>query len=211
VLVASGADVLVYRRPQGVLGGQVLAYQTDVYIVFPSGVKDGMGGVKTNPTDKVGVWQIDVAAGTATRTRSSDIVGSMAAGGLWMSPVSGSAIGDSLVRIDVVTGQQVVWFTDPETMIEFLGLDHAGLPIVWTFADGHLDIWRVAAPNQATKFYSVDYTGDPPIFGPEMRQGLLVADDHGVWFGASDGLYIYDTSGFHKVADTSGIPAGPCR
>jgi hypothetical protein len=92
-----------------------------------------------------------------------------------------------------------------------LGVDHAGLPIVWTFADGHLEIWRVAAPNQATNFYSIDYTLTPAIFGPEMQQGLLVADEHGVWFGASDGLYIYDAAGFRKIATTSGIPAGPCQ
>jgi hypothetical protein len=211
VLVATGADQLVYRRPQGVLGGQVLGYQSDVYIVFPSGVKDGAGGVITNPPNQVGVWRIDLAAKTGTRIRSSDIVGSMASGALWITPVSGNQLGDSLDRIDLGTGNQTVWFSDPGRTIQFLGVDNAGLPIVWTFANGHLEIWRVAAPNQATNFYSIDYAGVPAIFGPEMQQGLLVADEHGVWFGASDGLYIYDAAGFRKIATTSGIPSGPCQ
>ena len=207
VLVATGADQLVYRRPQGVIGGQVLGYQAEVYIVFPSGVKDGAGGFITNPPDQVGVWRIDLAAKTGTRIRSSDNAGSMASGALWITPPQG----DSLDRIDLGTGQETVWFSDPGRSIQFLGVDHAGLPIVWTFAGGHLEIWRVAAPNQSTNFYSIDYAGAPAIFGPEMQQGLLVADEHGVWFGASDGLYIYDTAGFRKIATTSGIPAGPCQ
>jgi len=81
----------------------------------------------------------------------------------------------------------------------------------WTFANGHLEIWNLTDPNQATKVYSLDYTGAPHMFGPERQQGLFVADQHGVWFGASDGLYLYDSSGFHQAATVSGIPAGPCE
>jgi hypothetical protein len=211
VLVATGADQVVYPQPKGVLGGQVLGYQADVYIVFPTAVKDGHGGAITNPPSQVGVWKIDVASGTASRILKTDIVGTMAGNTLWMTPPSGNTIGDSLVRLDLGTGQTAVWFTDAGRMIQFLGIDHAGHPIVWTFAGGHLEIWQVAGPNKATNFFTLDYTGAPSIFGPEMQQGLLVADAQGVWFGASDGLYIYDTAGFRKVATTSGIPAGPCQ
>lgn len=210
--VATGADTLIYGRPQGVLGGQVLAYQADgVYIVFPSAVKNGSGGGITNPSDQVGVWRIDDTSGTAIRIRPSDLVGSMAAGALWITSVTGAALDATLVRIDLHTGEQTVWFTEPGRMIQFLGVDVSGSPIVWTFADGHLEIWHITGPNQATNLYSLDYTGAPHIFGPEMQQGLLVADQNGVWFGASDGLYLYDSAGFRQVAVTSGIPAGPCR
>jgi hypothetical protein len=202
---------LIYAEPHGVLGGQVLGYRADgVYIVFPSGVKDGSGGVLANPPEQVGVWRVDDTSGTAVRIRTSDVVGSMAAGALWITPVSGSTLGDSLVRVDLNTAEQTVWFTDQGRMIQFLGVDAAGSPIVWTFANGHLEIWHITAPNQARNIYSLDYTGAPHIFGPEMQQGLLVADQHGVWFGASDGLYLYDSAGFRQVAMTSGIPAGPC-
>ena len=211
VTVATGADELLYRRPKGVRGGQVIGYEAaGVYIVFPTGVKDGTGGVITNPPAQVGIWKVDVAARTAVRIRTSDVVGSMVGGALWVTPISGGEQEDSLVRIDLSTGQQTPWFTEPGQTIQFLGVDNTGLPIVWTFSDGHLEIWRIALPNQATKIYTVDYTGNPPIFGPEMQQGLLTADAHGVWFGAVDGLYIYDAAGFHKVAATAGIPAGPC-
>ena len=211
VLVATGADKLLYRQPHGVVGGQVLGYQADVYIVFPSAVKDGAGGAISNPPDQVGVWKIDVANGTGSRILTSDIAGTMAGDALWMTPASAYTLGDSLVRVDLGTGQATVWFTDPGRMIQFLGVDHSGRPIVWTFAGGHLEIWQVAEPNIATNFFTLDYTGAPSIFGPEMQQGLLVADQHGVWFGASDGLYIYDAAGFRKIATTSGIPAGPCE
>jgi hypothetical protein len=209
VNVATGADVLMYRQPQGVVGGQILGYPADVYIVFSSAVKSGHGGVIANPPDKVGVWKIDVAAGTARRILTSDSAGPMAEGALWSTPSSGST--DSLVRTDLGTGQQTIWFTDPGRMMRFYGVDRAGLPIVETYAGGHLELWRVAAPDQAKKFYSLDYTGAPSLFGPEMQGGLFVTDEHGVWFGTSDGLYLYDGAAFRKVATTSGIPAGPCQ
>ena len=211
VLIATGSDVLVYRRPKGVLGGQVLGYRADPYIVFPSAVKGGKGSVIANPPGQVGVWKVDIASGSASRIRRSDDAGSMVGDALWITPVSGHTLGDSLDRVDLASGQQTIWFTDPGRTIQFLGVDQVGLPIVWTFADGHLEIWRIAAPNQATNFHSIDYTGAAPIYGPEMQQGLLIADQHGVWFGASDGLYIYDGGGFRKIATTSGIPAGPCQ
>lgn len=213
VVVATGADTLLYRRPQSVLGGQVLGYLGGaVYIVFPSGVKDGAGGVTNNPVSQVGVWRIDLGTNAVTRTLASDSDGLMAAGGLWSTPSAGNTLGDSLVETDVNTGQQTTWFSDPGQMMQFLGVDASGLPVVWTFnGTGHLDIWHVRSPNQATIFYSLDYAGAPHVFGPEMQQGLFVADKHGMWFGAADGLWLYDGSNFRQVSSVSGIPAGPCQ
>src|SRR2546421_294297 len=203
--IATGLDTLLYRRPKGVQGGQVLGFlDATIYIVFPAGVKDGTGGVITNPVGQVGVWKIDVGTRVSSRVFTSDQLGVMAAGGLWVA-------GDQLVEVDVVTGQSTVWFKNPTNFMEFLGVDASELPVISTFdGSGHLDIWHLKAPNKATIIYSVDYTGDPPVFGPEMQQGLLVADRNGVWFGAADGLWLYDGTNFRRISSVSGIPAGPC-
>ena len=129
--VATGLDTLIYVRPRDVFGGEVLGYQADsVYIVVPSAVKDGAGGLNSNPADQVGVWRIDDTSGAATRIRPSDIVGSMAAGALWITSISGSPPEGNLVRIDLTTGQETVWFTEPGRTVQFLGADVAGSPIV---------------------------------------------------------------------------------
>lgn len=206
VVVATGADSLLYPRPLGVLGGQVLGYQTGaVYIVFPSAVKNGSGGSIANPPAEVGVWRIDLTTSVAARILTSDSDGLMAGGALWSG-------GSTLVRTDIGTGQQTVWFSDPGQMGQFIGVDNSGLPIVWTFDGlGHLDIWHIESPNRAADIYQLTYAGAPHIFGPERQQGLFVADKHGVWFGASDGLWLYDGSVFRQVSTQSGIPAGPCQ
>lgn len=209
VVIATSADRLLYRDPAGVEGVQVLAYLADgVYVDVPSGVKTGGGGAHLNPPDQVGVWRVDATSGASTRIGPQDVVGSLLGGALWS--VQAVNAGETLVRTDLSSGKQTVWFTDPGRSMQFLGVDHSGLPIVWTFGNGHLEIWHVTAPNKAVSFHALDYAGNPPIYGPETTQGLLVSDDNGVWFGASDGLYLYDTTGFRKVAATTGIPAGPC-
>lgn len=205
VVVATGTDSLAYPRPQGVHGGEVLGYQAgELYFVFPTAVKDGSGGAISNPANQVGVWKLDLATRSATRIFTSDSLGGLAAGALWSS-------GDVVTRVDVSTGQAKVWFRGPSKFMEFFGVDQAGLPIVETFdGAGHLDLWHIESPDKATAFYSLDYTGGPHIFGPEAQQGMFVADNHGVWFGAADGLWLYDGTVFRQVSSVSGIPAGPC-
>ena len=206
VTVITGIDGVVFRQPPGVQGGDLLGVQADgVYIVFPAAVKDGTGGILTNPAAQVGVWRYDPGAGTTRRVLSTDNVGDMGGGALWIA-------GDSLVRVDLVTGKRSDWFSAPGMSTQFLGVDRAGLPLVWTFDNrGRLEIWHLSAPNRADSLYTVEYTGNPPIYGPEAVQGLLIADEHGVWFGANDGLYLYDRTGFHKVSTVAGLPAGPCQ
>jgi hypothetical protein len=187
VLAANGANSVVYPRPSGVRGGRVLGYHSgELYFVFPTAVKDGAGGSIPNPANQVGVWKLDLASRTATRIFTSDSLGVMSAGALWSA-------GNVLTRVDLGTGQSSLWFTGPSQFMELLGFDQAGLPIVETFnGTGHLDLWHLEAPGKAIIFYSLDYTGAPHIFGPEMQQGLFVADSHGVWFGAADGVWLYD-------------------
>jgi hypothetical protein len=209
VSLTGSADHVIYRRPTGVQGGQVLAFWSDgVYIDIPSAVKAGEGGSYSNPPDQVGIWRVDTTTGASVRILQNDVGGSLAAGGLWS--VRSPDTGDVLVRTDLTSGQQTDWFSDPGRRMQFLGVDHLGLPIVWTFANGHLEIWRVVAPNTADDFHTVDYGGEPPIYPPEITEGDLIGDGYGVWLGAPDGLYLYGVTGFSKVAATAGIPAGPC-
>ena len=209
VVITPTADRLLYPYPTGVEGAQVLAYlAAGVYVDVPTAIKTGGGGSYSNPVDQVGVWRVDATSGAATRILPTDVGGSLQGGALWSVQVL--AAGETLVRTDLSSGQQANWFTDLGRSMQFLGVDHAGYPIVWTFANGHLEIWHVTAPDKAVSFDALDYAGNAPIYPPEITEGPLIGDDNGVWFGATDGLYIYDATGFHKVAATPGFPAGPC-
>ena len=205
----TAANQLLKRHPRGVQGGQVLAFLSDgVYVDIPTAVKTGRGGSYSNPPDQVGVWRVDAMSGASIRILPKDIGGQLAAGSLWS--VRSPDNGDVLVRTDLSTGLQTDWFTGTGQGMQFLGVDHLGLPIVWTFANGHLEVWHVVAPDNAEQVYAVDYGGEPPIYPPEITEGDLIADGQGVWFGAPDGLYLYSGASFRKVAATAGIPAGPC-
>jgi hypothetical protein len=209
VTISTAANQMLKRLPTGVQGGQVLAFLSDgVYVDIPTAVKIGGGGSYSNPADQVGVWRVDAISGASIRILPKDIGGQLAAGSLWS--VRSPDTGDVLVRTDLSTGLQTDWFTGTGQRMQFLGVDHLGLPIVWTFANGHLEVWHVVAPDNAEQVHAVDYGGEPPIYPPEITEGDLIADGHGVWFGAPDGLYLSSGASFLKVAATAGIPAGPC-
>ncbi|HEX6509641.1 MAG TPA: hypothetical protein VF221_18585, partial [Chloroflexota bacterium] len=92
------------------------------------------------------------------------------------------------------------------------GLDSGGNPLIWTFDyQGNLKIWLVSGPTAAEAIHSEAYTGNVPFYGGNNNEfGPLVTDSHGVWFGSTTGLFLYDHAGFRKAAGAAGIPVGPC-
>ncbi|MGA8921766.1 MAG: hypothetical protein WB682_01360 [Candidatus Dormiibacterota bacterium] len=221
VMVGTGTDKVIYHQPSGMppanwAGTQLLAYiDGSVYLSVHSTYGGEGGSVQSIPPDQVGVWRIDVAGGPPTRLLTFALDGLITNDGtkLWTiednnaDPPTGS-----LVTYELKTAQATQWFSVPNSGMDLLGFDTNGNAIVWTYDyQGDLKIWIVSAPNAVVAIDSETYSGNVPFYsGNHLEFGSLVSDRHGTWFGSVNGLYLYDQSGLHKVAEESGIPVGQC-
>jgi hypothetical protein len=221
VTVATGADVVIYHQPSGLPSVNVVAPHLFAYRggAVDLGVNDsypGSGGSRVSvPADEAGVWRLDIGGGPPRRLISNGLSGMTDDGGVvWavesdnQSPPTGT-----LVRYDLASSHKDSWYVDPGHGMEILGTDRDSKPIVWTYDyQGHVTMWRISGSNVADAIYTETYSGYISIYGGNNFEfGSLVTDSHGSWFGSAKGLFLYDTTGFHKVAEAPGIPVGPCR
>jgi hypothetical protein len=224
VTVATGADRLLFRQPSGLppvnLFGLAsrLVYRGDgVYLSVNDHYKGPGGSILPVPAGQIGLWRLDPGGAAPQRLLTQSVGGS--------SFMVTDMVGHhtvlwtvenlrTLVRYDLASTRKDAWFSDPGRLMDILGVDPTGNPIVWTFEGGLTKIWLVSGPNAGNTFYSETYaypSGGPTIYGVNLYGFPLAVDRHGVWFGASTGLFLYDATGFHKVADVPGIPVGPCQ
>ena len=221
VNVATGVDRLIYRQPSGFPPASyviphLLAYRGGaVYLGVKNFFKGADESVQSVPADQVGVWQIDPGGAAPRRVLPNSVNGIVDAGSVFWAVENDNTsppIG-TLVRYDLASARKDSWFTDPGNGLDLLGLDREGKPIVWTYDyQGHVKVWRVSGPNVAEAIYSETYTGYISLYGGNNSEfGTLVTDSHGVWFGSANGLFLYGATGFHKIAETPGIPVGPCH
>jgi hypothetical protein len=214
VTVATGMDRILFRQPSGFTPVWLVYQPGTVYFSVNDKYKGPGGSVQSVSSDQVGVWQLDPAVGGSPHRLQSSPVAGLMGGGTTVWTVAN----DTVVRDDIVSGRADSWFTDPGRGVQLLGIDVVGDPIVWTYGPaagaaqgGLLKMWRITGPNAASSLYSETYGGVPSIYGVNAQHGPLAVDSHGVWFGATTGLYLLDNGGFHKVAETPGIPVGPCQ
>ena len=221
VTVATGADVVIYHQPSGlpsvnVAAQHLFAYRGGaVYLSVNGSYPSGVGGFTSVPADQAGVWRLDIGGGPPRRVISNGLSGMTDDGGVaWsveldnQSPPTGT-----LVRYDLASAHKDSWYSEPGQGMDILGADSNRNPIVWTYDyQGHVTIWRISGSNVAAAIYTETYAGYISIYGGNNFEfGSLVTDSHGSWFGSVNGLFLYDSTGFHKVADMPGIPVGPCH
>ncbi len=104
-------------------------------------------------------------------------------------------------RLTIADGKTVAWFTKDGSGVRVLGTDLAGRPIFGTSSDqvSGFDVWIANAP------------GDVKRIALPAGFYQLSADSHGVWFGGSQGIYLYSAAGdVQKVSDQNAGPAGSC-
>jgi hypothetical protein len=213
VTVATASESIVFRQPSGAAPVWLVYRNDGIYLSVNNQYKGTGGSVQTLPADQVGVWRVDPGGAAPQRVLSQPIAGVMGNGTfVW------AVDNETLTREDLASTRRDAWFSDQGRGMQILGVDPSGNPVVWTYGQaagqlqlGLLEIWSVNAPNAATELYSETYAPLPKIYGVNVQEGPLAVDRHGVWFGASTGLYLYDPTGFHKVAEMPGIPVGPCR
>lgn len=221
VIVATGVDKVIYRQPSGLpptnwAGPQLLTYVAGGVYISVSATYGAQGGsVISVPADQVGVWRIDPAGGPAIRVFNVSVDGLVApdSSALWsIADDNASPPTGTLMRYDLKSGQADPWFSVPNSGMDLLGFDSFGYLIVWTYDyQGGLKIWKVSRPSTAVAIDSETYGGNVPYYaGNNFEFGTVVTDQHGVWLGSVDGVFLYDQSGLHKVAEATGIPVGRC-
>jgi hypothetical protein len=172
----------------------------------------------------LGIWKLDIASGTVREL--SHLYGvAMARGGYaWLNRIDprdpgGPQTGrsgprsNSVVRINLATAAETVWYYAPGQMVFIAGLDEHGHPIV-----------RTSSPNQSIDQGAVLLVPSPGdrgtlIFGGGPWLTEPQTDGGRLWFGAAREIYLYTAaSGFRKVFNFTGdvtvaaiYPVGFCR
>jgi hypothetical protein len=172
----------------------------------------------------LGIWKLDIASGTVREL--SHLYGvAMARGGYaWINridprdaegPQTGRSgpVSNSVVRVNLATGAETVWYYAPGQMVFIAGLDEHGHPIV-----------RTSSPNQSIDQGAVLLVPSPGdrgtlIFGGGPWLTEPQTDGGRLWFGSARAIYLYTAaSGFRKVFNFTGdvtvaaiYPVGFCR
>jgi hypothetical protein len=173
-----------------------------------------------------GVWRLDVATGSV-RARAQ-VANVMLVRGryAWVgrmdprdpSPPRAAASGalfDSVIRVDLASGAEVVWYYRPGKAVAVRGLDAGGNPVVSVASGPALafdasELRLVDAPGGTG---SVVFNGGHWLSEPQADNGRL-------WFGNDRGIYLYTPArGLRKVFAFNGnptlgeaiFPAGDCR
>lgn len=134
-------------------------------------------------------------------------------GGFWTAAsgnfVYGTDIpdGGAVVRIDVRDRtQRVPWFNKSSTAA-IIGFDGLGSPVIWTGSD----LWIASSPSAATRIGSMSPPNPPTASGTPIHGVLApVADAHGLWISATDGIYLFAGGQATKVSNLVAQVAGPC-
>jgi hypothetical protein len=183
-----------------------------VYIISGSAI----GG----PGDQV--WLLDPLTGAIKQLGHIHIVWTVRDGYAWVAPLDARdktvspapeiAPANSLVRIDLTTGAETIWFYRAGSYPWLLGLDSSDRPVLLLGATPTSNEIRLI--DQPGSLGALVYSGDTS--GLDYLQG----DRDRLWFGSPRGIYLYSSNGgFHRVfaynadpATSDRIdPAGFCR
>ncbi|MDQ2942070.1 MAG: hypothetical protein M3R21_00170 [Candidatus Dormibacteraeota bacterium] len=154
-----------------------------------------------------GVWRLDIATGSVSELSKAFGVAMTRGGYAWLDRIDprdpeGPATGrsgprsNSVVRVNLSTGQETVWYFASGQQVSWQGFDRDGNPIV-SVAPGP-DFTHIA-------LRLLSYPGDPGTVIYDGTGGLSFsntqADTGGrLWFGNDRGIYLYTpTTGLRKV------------
>jgi hypothetical protein len=155
-----------------------------------------------------GLWQLDPGTGAVRKLSDISFPTAYRNGELWYpTPHPTLTIhSDTINRLDVATGKTTVWFHRSGGDLWVEGLDTEGHPVIANYLPGHdqqpfAELWSVPSPGVATKLFT----------GGIYDKEFVMADQHGLWFGAADGLYLYSQNGgLQRVSGKAVVPAGTC-
>ena len=165
-----------------------------------------------------GMWLFDPATGSL-RLVTKVLVQFSAGGGIFwfavLNPADPNPVrsimrveSNQIWRLDLKSGRQIIWLDRPGTGLWVVGLDARGRPLTTAVHDG-----RNYLDPTAELLLSLDDATQRSIYKGPIAASLSggITDDHGVWFGSPQGIYLYsDAGGLQKVSDQPGYPANGC-
>lgn len=172
----------------------------------PAGVYLTAGSALGGPGN--GVWLLDPRTGSVTLLRDLPWVWTVRDGYAWVGrfdprdktvqPPSELAPLNSLVRINLATGAETIWFYGAGTYPYFMGLDSRGRPLVLVNLNGTNQIRLIDQPGSSGQLIE---SGNGEIY-------VLQADGERLWFGSTKGIYLFRPQvGFQKVYAYDAGPA----
>lgn len=165
----------------------------------------------------IGNWRVDLASGRVVPLGGGELLLDDGTGHAWRSIVdprdpqparsamSGEPLPNEIVRSDLKTGVDEVWFYHPGFSLAIAGTFVGGGLVVWAEAD------TMTHPDAAHEYWMVSAPGQSQFVADIESGGQTMADSHGIWMGSSDGLYLFTVSGrVRRVSDLPGDPANGC-
>jgi hypothetical protein len=162
-----------------------------VYLIVPS----ALGGAG------VGVWLLNPGSGAVNRVRVVPQVMAVRDGYAWFGRIdprnpppapSEGTVANSIVRLDLQSGAETVWYYRPGGIVWLDGFDSRGKPVIGVGGppNGIGEIRLVELPgSQGVQVYS----GGFPLSGPQ-------GDGNRLWFSSATGIYLYTPArGLQKV------------
>lgn len=215
--VTTGADSVLYDQDFYV----VLDYRSEgVYLVNVGPTGEGAAGLWLLDPNSRSLRQVTPALADAAPF-GFYLIG---AGAAWYGDVAsgdqppnqGIGAMDRVLRFDLKTHAVTPWFRRQGMQVQAIGFDSQEHLIVMATTElagiaaqqghGSVELWLVTGPGVGQEIYS---TSKSPDFVGSFSAPL--ADDHGVWFGTSVGVFLYTSDGkFTKVSEAQGEVAGRC-
>lgn len=165
-----------------------------------------------------GYWLVDPVSGRVAALGNGELLLDDGTGHTWRtvvdprdaaparSALSGDPLPNEVVRRDLRTGVDEIWFYDPGFSLAVAGTFVGRLSVlVWAEADtsnhpnSPHEYWLLSAPGHSQFVAHIDFGGQ------------TMADKHGIWMGSSDGLYLFTVDGgVRRVSDLAGDPENGC-
>jgi hypothetical protein len=165
-----------------------------------------------------GLWLFDPAKGTIHQVTKVSVEVNAGRGIFWIDSLSPAdpnpvrsymrIMPNQIWRLELASGRQVIWLDRPGTGLTVIGIDAHDRPLISAVHDG-----RNYLDPTAELLLSLDDAKQQSVYKGPIAATLSggITDDHGVWFGSSQGVYLYsDAGGLQKVSDQPGYPANGC-
>jgi len=165
-------------------------------------------GVYVTATPNAGLWFLPFSGAAKQITAS----------GFWQGLSHGAAYGtatsqvpqgaaNTILKLDLKTGASTSFFTQPNAQSYVTGFDVQGHPIIQVGYQNGIALFIATGPGTSNVIAATTYGGYQP---PPFPQGFPIADSHGIWFSAGNGLVLFANGEWYAMSSVGGQLAGQC-